>query len=75
MDKLVAIILLGVNVGHMPIKYLTRVDVEKMAEEAGMASFARLALLEADFLGVPVRFLMVGKKLFVQKVSDEDPED
>lgn len=57
---------------HVPIKYLTRQDVEKMAEDYGLGSFARQALLEADFLGVPVRFLLVGnKKLVVQKVNTD----
>lgn len=61
---------------HMPIKYLNRSDVEKMAKEAGLGSFAQLALLEADFLGKPVRFLLIGKnKLVVQLAADSDPED
>lgn len=60
---------------YVPIKVLTRAQVEKMAEDAGMSSFARLALLEADFLGTPVRFLMVGKQLVVQKVSENNFKD
>lgn len=55
---------------HMPIKVLSREQVEELANEAGMGSFARQALLEADFLGTPVKFLLVGNnKLVVKKVT------
>ena len=53
----------------MPIKYLTREEVEEIAEEAGMGSFARQLLLEADFLGEPVRFVLKGGKLSLQKIN------
>jgi len=70
---------------HIPIKVLTREEVEEMANEAGMASFARQALLEADFMDCQVRFLLVGgTQLALQKIeepnrhwedTDEDPLD
>lgn len=54
---------------HMPIKYLTREEVEEIAQEAGMGSFARQLLLEADFIDGPVRFVLIGNKLSLQKVK------
>lgn len=60
---------------HVPFKHLTREEVEELAEDAGMGSFARQALLEADFMDSPVRFLMIGDQLLVQKIEEPDPED
>jgi hypothetical protein len=61
---------------HVPIKTLTREEVEKMAEDHGMGSFARQALLEADFMDCKTRFLLVGDdRLVVQRIEEPDPED
>ena len=59
---------------HVPIRTLTREEVEEMAEEHGLGSFARQALLEADFMDCEVRFLLVGdSQLALQRV--EEPEN
>jgi len=60
---------------HIPVKHLSREEVEKLAEDAGMASFARQALLEADFMDCQTRFLMIGDRLIVQRIEEPDPED
>lgn len=60
---------------HIPVKVLTRAEVEELANDAGMGSFARQALLEADFMDHPTRFLMIGDQLLVQRLEEPDPED
>ena len=60
---------------YIPTRILTREEVEEMANEAGMASFARQALLEADFMDCQTRFLLVAGKLLVQRIEEFDPED
>jgi len=61
---------------YIPTRVLSRKEVEKLADEAGMGSFARQALLEADFMDGNVRFLLVGdNQLVLQKIEPPDPED
>ena len=59
------------EVTYVPVRELTREEVEEMAEEGGLASFARQALLEADFMDCKVRFLLIGdNQLALQKVKE-----